>query len=317
MRLLFLVSFVLLPFLQFAQVEKEVSLSRKGCELKGTFTFYTDSTTRAPLVILIAGSGPTDRDGNNSLMKNNSLKMLSELLVENGHHVLRYDKRSIAGSQIENFDQRDLSFDDFVDDAAAWVTKYEADNRVSNIVLAGHSQGSLVAILAAQKKPEAIDGLISIAGAGEPIHEVLKRQLAVSLSEQMQGLVNAKLDTLASGDTLKHTPNYLNTIMHPSVQPFLISWMKYDPAKEIAELKIPVLIVNGTTDIQVKPSDAQILANSKPEAKLVLVKNMNHVLKFIKETDQSSQLEVYGDPDMPLHKKLKKPLLKFISSLDS
>ncbi|MEX1002343.1 MAG: alpha/beta hydrolase [Crocinitomicaceae bacterium] len=299
----------------FSQKEEAVTLTTKeGYTICGTLTSPEDQdASSVPLVILIAGSGPTDRNGNNSLMQNNSLKMLSALLSENGYACLRYDKRSIAESKIENFDTRTLSFDDFLADASGWVDKYA--EQYSKVILAGHSQGSLVAFLTANQNDK-VTAVISLAGAGRPIHEILKTQLAASLSVEMQGLVNAKLDTLAMGDTLQYTPDMFYSLMHPTVQPFLISWMKYAPTEEIARLKIPVLIINGTTDIQVAVSEAKLLAASNEKAKLVIIKNMNHILKFIRLTDQSSQLEVYGDPNIPLHKKFPSAILKFLDSLE-
>jgi len=291
-----------------------VEVSINGCTLKGTLVTQDDFSSATPLVILIAGSGPTDRNGNNSQMTNNSLKMLSEMLVENGYACLRYDKRAIGESKLDNFDQRKLNFDYFVSDASAWVDKYAADVRFNQIVLAGHSQGSLVAMLAA-KENENVDAVISLAGAGQPIQEILKKQLKPQLSIQLQGVVFAKLDTLAAGDTLQVTPDYLHSLMHPSIQNFMISWMKYDPAKVIGDLKIPVLIVNGTTDIQVGVEEAKLLSDGNPNAKLKIIKKMNHVLKYIKSKDLEPQLEVYGDPDLPLHEKLTKEVLAFLLTL--
>jgi pimeloyl-ACP methyl ester carboxylesterase len=297
-----------------AFVEEEVELENEGCTLKGTLSTQDDPSKSTVLVVLIAGSGPTDRNGNNPAMSNNSLKMFSDMLVGNGYACLRYDKRAIGESTVENLTKETLDFDLSISDASEWANKYAADTRFHGIVLAGHSQGSLVALCAANKN-ENVTGVISLAGAGQPIHQVLKWQLAKSLSIEMQGLVNAKLDTLAMGDTLKETPEQFYGFMHPSVQPFLISWMKYDPGKEIANLKVPVLIVNGTTDLQVQVSEAKMLKEKQPNGELVIIKNMNHILKFTKEKEMMPQLEMYGDPDIPLHKKLEKPVVTFLSEL--
>lgn len=308
-----LLSFVLVTN-SFAFVQEEVELVTEGCTLKGTLTTQDDPSKSTLLVILIAGSGPTDRNGNNPAMENNSLKMFSEMLVDNGYACLRYDKRAIGESSVQHLTKETLNFDLSISDASEWVNMFAADARFHGVVLAGHSQGSLVALAAANKN-ENVKGVISLAGAGQPIHEVLKWQLAKSLSIEMQGLVNAKLDTLAMGDTLKFTPETLYGFMHPSVQPFLISWMKYDPGTEAANLKVPLLIVNGTTDLQVQVSEAKILKEKQPAGELVIIKNMNHVLKFTKETQMGPQLELYADPDAPLHKKLAKPVIGFLEAI--
>ena len=298
----------------FAYQVEEVELKAPGCTLKGTLTTQDDVSNSTALVILIAGSGPTDRNGNNLQMSNNSLKMLSDMFVANGYSCLRYDKRAIAESKLEAIDPKGLSFDHFIDDAVGWANQYAADVRFHSIILAGHSQGSLVAICAANRC-ENVQGVISLAGAGEPISEVLKWQLSQTLSPSMQGLVNAKLDTLAMGDTLTVVPGGMESLFHPSLQPFLISWMKYDPANEVKALKVPLLIINGTTDVQVNVEQAELLQKAKPDASYAIIKNMNHVLKFTKEKSGLNQLVIYGDPKIPLHKKLSKPILNFMKRL--
>jgi pimeloyl-ACP methyl ester carboxylesterase len=315
MKSMLLSFFLVANLISFSQNEKEVENVQGICTLKGTLSSPEGGFESTDLIILVAGSGPTDRNGNNAQMTNNSLKMISDDLVNTyGYCVLRYDKRSIAGSKIENFAQKNLSFDDFISDASSWVDKYKDNGLYKNIILAGHSQGSLVAIAAANKNKN-VDAVISLAGAGRPIHSILKKQLSASLTIEMQGLVNAKLDTLASGQMLKDTPKLLHSLMHPSIQPFLISWMKYDPAVEIAKLKIPVLLINGTTDIQVDVSEMDLLLEALPTATRVKIKNMNHVLKTIKTKDMGLQLELYGKPDVPLSKKLIKTMAKFLGTL--
>lgn len=311
MKLLSLLLSLLITIQLFAFSEEEVELETDGCTLKGTLTTQDDPSKSTALVILIAGSGPTDRNGNNPQMSNNSLKMFSEMLVDNGYACLRYDKRAIGESEVTDFTHNNVSFHKFVDDAIAWANDYAADARFHNIVLAGHSQGSLVAMCAANRC-ENVGAVISLAGAGQGIDKVLKWQLGQTLSPEMRGVVDAKLDTLAMGDTLKVVPDYLMQLFHPSLQPFLISWMEYDPQKEAKDLKVPLLIINGTTDVQIPVSEAESLREAKPDADYAIIKNMNHVLKFTKLKSGLEQMEIYGDPDLPLHKKLAKPVLKFL-----
>lgn len=299
----------------FSQVADSVEIQTSNTLVKGTLTWSGDATKAQPLVILIAGSGPTDRNGNNPQMTNNSLKMLSEGLVANGYACLRYDKRGTAASRLPHgFNQKEMSFEYFLDDANDWVNKFANDVRFNKIIIAGHSQGSLIGMITANKN-EHVDAFISLAGPGQPIQEVLKKQLAATLSIEMQGLVNAKLDTLAMGDTLQFAPEILYSIMHPTVQPFLISWMKYDPAIEAAKLKVPALFVNGTTDVQVSLDELNSLAEAQPNAKVVKIKNMNHIFKPISSKDMGDQLELYDDPEVAIHKKLIPALNKFLSGL--
>lgn len=316
MKYLIGVFFVLNVSSATAFTNEEVEVEASNAKIKGTLTWSGDASNPQTLVILIAGSGPTDRDGNNAQMTNNSLKMLGEELTNNGFACLRYDKRGTAASKLpDDFNPKKMSFEFFIEDANSWVNLFAADERFDKIVLAGHSQGSLIALCVANKN-ENVDAVISLAGAGRPIQEVLKKQLAATLSIEMQGLVNAKLDTLAKGDTLKDAPQMLHSIMHPSIQPFLSSWMKYDPCKQIATLSVPVLLVNGTTDIQVGVEEMELLAKAYPAAKAIKIKKMNHIFKTIKSTDMGLQLELYAEPDAPIHKKLTSTLVKFLNELD-
>ena len=315
MKILISIFLLLSGLTSHAFYEEEVEMERNGCVLKGTLTAQDDPSQSTPLIILIGGSGPTDRNGNNPYLKNNSLLMISTVLVENGYACLRYDKRGIADSQMEIQGDQNMRFDDFVLDAVGWVDQYAADVRFHSIVLSGHSQGSLVAMLAAERN-ENVRAVISLSGAGEPIQNILKFQLEGQLSPQQKEEAFGKLDSLAGGDSVVVVPDYLEGLMYPEIQPFMKSWMKYDPAKIIADLRIPILLVNGTTDLQVTIDQVELLAAANENAEKVIIKNMNHVLKFTKETQMLSQMEVYGDPDVPLHKKLIKTILSFLGSLE-
>lgn len=315
MKSTFFVLVSLMYISSFSQSEEAVEIEASNATVKGTLTWSGKPENAQTLVILIAGSGPTDRNGNNPQMTNNSLKLLSEGLVSKGYACLRYDKRGIGESKLpEGYNQKEMSFDYFLNDANDWVNKFANDVRFNKIVLAGHSQGSLVAMVTANNN-ENVDAMISLAGPGQPIHKILKKQLAATLSIEMQGLVNAKLDTLAMGDTLQVAPEILYSIMHPNIQPFLISWMKYDPSVEAAKLKVPAFFVNGTTDIQVGLEDLELLSEAQPNAKIAKIKNMNHIFKTISNLDMGEQLELYGDPDVVLHKKLIPILDKFLGGL--
>lgn len=316
MKKLLLITALTSSFIGLSFNEEAVEIEAGNCVIKGTLTTQDDPSKSTALIIFIAGSGPTDRDGNNPQMKNNSLKMVSDVLLENGYSTLRYDKRTIGESLCNPYDPKALTFDHFIEDAVAWVDEYAADARFHSIILAGHSQGSLVAMCAANQRAENVGGVISLAGAGKPIHKVLKWQLSATLSPEIQGVVDMKLDTLAGGDTLKHVPDYLNNLFHPTVQPLLISWMQYDPQEEASKLKCPLLIVNGTTDAQVTVEDAELLKEGNPKATYKIIKNMNHVFKFTKLKTGLEQLEIYGDPDIPLHKKLPGILLSWLEDIN-
>jgi pimeloyl-ACP methyl ester carboxylesterase len=267
-----------------------------------------------PLAVIIPGSGPTDRNGNSPLNPgaNNGLKLLAEGLASNGIASLRYDKRGIGASSAAMVSESNLRFDNGADDAAAWVERLRKDPRFSAITIVGHSEGSLLGMLAAQRS--STDGYVSIAGAGRPADKILRDQLSKQLPPDLLASANRALDTLLAGHTVESPPPQLNALFRPSVQPYLISWLKVDPQAEIAKLTIPVLITQGTLDAQVPESEAKLLAAAQPKAKLLVVDGMNHVMKR-SAADQASQAKSYSDPTIPIPPELITGISTFIKSV--
>ncbi|NRB58839.1 MAG: alpha/beta hydrolase [Winogradskyella sp.] len=249
--------------------ETEVSVSK---HIDGTLLIPND-IEKPILVIIIAGSGPTDRNGNQNFMKNDALKKLAESLTAKSIATFRYDKRIIK--QILNRDiDKDLLFDDFVSDAKAVVTYFTESEKFSKIYIAGHSQGSLVGMLASEKD---VDGFISLAGAGQNIGDVIVEQVAKmspQLGEEAQKVVNK----LKSGEKTTDFPQALASVFNADIQDFMINWMSYEPTEIIHELKIPILIINGTKDLQVSENEANLLKEANENAQLNIIENMNHVL---------------------------------------
>lgn len=290
-----------------------ISLDTPTGRLFGTLV-VPDGRTPMALVVIIAGSGPTDRNGNSPLLPgaNNSLKMLADGLAAHGIASLRYDKRGIGESAKAMVREADLRFDMYADDAAAWVNKLRSDPRFSTITIVGHSEGSLLGMLAAQRAP--VDGYVSIAGAGQPADRVLRGQLARQLPPDIGAAASAALDTLLAGHTVDNAPPSLASLFRPSVQPYMISWLRVDPQKEIARLRMPVLIVQGTLDAQVAPSDAELLAKSQPKAKLLMIDGMNHVFKRAAPT-QAAQQASYSDPSLSAAPELIEGIASFVQGL--
>lgn len=292
--------------------EEEVVLATNdNVRLRGTLTHPGDTTRAVPLAILIAGSGPTDRNGNNPQMENNSLRMLADSLAAAGIASLRYDKRGIGASRTAGLKEEDLRMDDYADDLRAWIEHYAQDGRFTGIVLIGHSEGSLVGLIAAQDNP-AVKAFVSIAGAGCSADRLLKRQLGAQ-SPLLLALCNPIIDSLKAGKTVEAVPAQLSALFRPSVQPYLISWFRHDPTRLIASLSCPVLIVQGDKDIQVSTEDADSLAAVQPSARAVVIRGMSHVLKTTDTTDRMAQMvKVYMDPTLPLNGELVQELTSFI-----
>jgi alpha-beta hydrolase superfamily lysophospholipase len=292
--------------------ESEVVLKTPSGDISGTLTI-PNTAKSSPIVLIIAGSGPTDRDCNSAMgIRTNAYKLLAADLVKNGISSLRFDKRGIGKSRQAKTSESELRFETYIDDVVSWISLLKADKRFSSITILGHSEGSLIGMVAAERAPVA--GFISISGAGNPIDKILREQLQAKLPPLLLDESNRILDSLKAGKTVSNVNPSLATLYRPTVQPYMISWMRYDPTKEIGRLKIPVLIVQGTTDLQVTVEDAKLLSASKPEAKLMIVENMNHVLKN-SDSDLQKNMETYRNPDLPLKAELTAGIVDFVKGI--
>ena len=288
---------------------QEVTLTTPTGNIYGTL-LQPENNPQKTVVIIHQGSGPTDRNGNQTMMKNNSLKILANALAEKGIASLRYDKRGIAASSNAAISEKDMRFDDLVQDLRGWIAKMDTGYDFEKIIIAGHSEGSLIGMLACIDNP-AVDKYISIAGVGRAADEILLTQLAAQ-GPGVEEMVKPYLQSLKNGDTIGNIPASLASLFRPSVQPYLISWFKYNPAKEIAKLTIPVLIIQGNNDIQVAVSEAEILHTAAVNSEYEVIKNMNHVLKTCKSKELKDQMATYTNPDLLLPKKFVKKITRFI-----
>lgn len=315
MKKYLLVFLILFTTLGYTQTENVVTSFNKeeiaiNPLLNGSLYSPLKQNKKTNLVILIAGSGPTDRDGNQKGLTNNSLKYLSEELTKNDIAVFSYDKRIFTQMKSGTVNEATLTFDDFITDATSVLMFFKNQNKYNKIIIAGHSEGSLIGMIAANGNA---DAFISLAGAGRTIDAVLVEQItkqAPFLKEETQ----KNLDILKSGKTFELKNPMLASLFRESIQPYMISWIKYNPQIEIAKLQIPVLIVNGTKDIQVSVQEAELLKKAKPEAELVLIENMNHIFKEIK-SDDAENMKSYTNPDLPIVAKLTSTITTFIKSL--
>ena len=227
-------------------------------------------------------------------------RKLATVLAERGIASVRYDKRGVAASQAALSSELAIRFDTYVDDAVAWIKKLRADPRFSRVIVVGHSEGSLIGMIAAQRAH--VDTYISLEGAGFPAATVLATQLKAN-APGMAGQWQPILDKLSSGATVPaaDVPADLAPLFRASVQPYLISWFKYDPRVEIAKVTGPVVVVQGTHDIQVAVADGQALAAAAPSAKYVLIDGMTHVLTDDPGTTLAQQASgAYADAARPL-----------------
>ncbi|MBO0930472.1 alpha/beta fold hydrolase [Fibrella aquatilis] len=270
--------------------------------LEGTLTMPQNAKKKVPVVLLIAGSGPTDRNSNSAIPgydSINTFRQLADKLAAQGVAVFRYDKRGTGTNRaafINQFKQLEAStFDDAVADAAGFIRQLQTDKRFSRVVVAGHSEGSLVGMLAARQTKA--NAFISIAGAGQNIAEVIKTQFRASGAAPM--LVDksvAGIDSLKAGYTVRILPLMP---VPPSQQKYIINWMHYDPAVELQTFTGPVLIIQGKRDIQVAVSEAELLKKARPDAQLTFFDTMSHILKEA-PADRMANLATYKNAKLTI-----------------
>ncbi len=265
-----------------------------------------------PLVLLYPGSGPTDRDGNVLPgVRNNSLLYLARELAQRGVATLRVDKRGIGQSAAAQPSEIDLRFSDYVGDAAAWLRQARADSRFDTVVAGGHSEGGLVAAFAA---PEArADGLVLLSTLGRSPGVVVREQVRRN-APFLYPQADSVLTRIEAGESDVPSPPGLEALFRPSVQPYLRSLLVLDPVAAVAAVETPVLVVQGTTDLNVTDADADALAAARPGVRLVRIEGMNHVLKSVRG-DLSVQAPSYADPALPLAEGLADVVADFALAL--
>lgn len=280
----------------------------------GEFTYGTLVTPAEPtkkLAIIIAGSGPTDRNGNSQLARNNSLKLLAEGISKQGIATYRFDKRVVTMMKKRTGQISKVIFDDLATDVAAIIRHFKEAGMYEDIYLVGHSQGSLVALLAAQQQE--VKGIISLAGPSQTIDVTIIEQVTAQMPNFEEEL-RSSFETLKVKGKLESYNPLLASIFNKDVQPYLLSWMKYNPSDEIKNNTSPISIINGTKDFQVNEIEAQRLLEAAPNAELTIIKDMNHVLRIIETDDLLVNQKSYQEPDTPISEELVKTIITFINT---
>ena len=259
--------------------EHELELPTPWGKLAGTL-LLPDGDAACPAALLIAGSGPTDRDGNTPLLPAplDNIKQLAQALAGRGIASLRYDKRGIGGSAYPGLSEEALRFEHLVDDAVAMAERLCQEPRVGRVSLVGHSEGALIAALAAEDA--GANGVVSIAGAGRRASALMRQQIEGHLPADIAQPALAALDALEAQHPVDEVPDALVLLFRPTVQPYLMSWFRHDPQEVLAELPLPVLLVHGTADTQVAVEQARLLHAARPDARLKLVEGMDHLLSL-------------------------------------
>jgi pimeloyl-ACP methyl ester carboxylesterase len=294
----------------FAQKKStEINLVTTKGSLSGTLLPADPNQT---IAIIIAGSGPTDRDGNNYLgVKANSYKLVAEGLAKQGIASLRYDKRAVGKSSSPGMKEADLRFDDYINDVKSWINYLIDSVKYKRVVLIGHSEGALLASIAGQD--DRVTGVVLVSGMGRSFDEVIAEQISKNAPLIIQQESQTIMDSLKEGKLVSKVPSYFNALYRPSVQPYLISLLKYAPLAQASMLQKPVLILQGDADSQIQVKDAEALAKVVKQAQLVIIPKMDHVLKEVLDTQKP--LANYTDAEGPLAPGFLNALTDFIKNL--
>ncbi|MRV71562.1 alpha/beta fold hydrolase [Duganella sp. FT92W] len=294
----------------FKMLSRAATLAVPGGQLQGALTFPAQPDC-PPLVLMLAGSGPTDRDGNSALLpgRSDSLKQLAQALAALGIATLRYDKRGVAASRQAAPDESVLRPATHAADAAAWVRQLRGQRRYASVTILGHSEGSLIGMLAA--RDAGADAFISVAGPAQTASMLLRRQWLPKLAPDLARATGSMLASLEQGKPRAPGRPELQAVFRPSIQPYMMSWFRYVPADEFAKLRIPMLIVQGTADMQVGVDQAWRLKRAQPDAQMALVSGMDHVLK-IAPADRAQSMASYTNPSWPLAPSLVQAVAGFV-----
>ena len=294
--------------------ESAFSIPGPDGPLSGTL-LLPSGVAAPPAILILPGSGPTDRDGNNPLgIQAATYAKLAQALAKQGVASLRSDKRGLFESAGAIQNPNAVTIADYVTDTTGWVEAIRAETGVGCVWLVGHSEGALIALVAAQSM-ESLCGLVLLAAPGRPLGDILQEQFAASLGDpalvQQSG---AAIEALERGQRVdaENLDQAIRPLFADDLQGFLISLFSYDPARLIATLDLPILIVHGQQDLQVPDGDAQRLHRSNPGSELLVIDDVNHLLKSVKIGDRQDNLESYADPDRPISGRVVQAIADFV-----
>ena len=310
-----MISTLLLSLAGSALHPVDVTIPGPEGDLAGTFIHANDD---GPVMILIPGSGPTDRNGDNpGGVRGGIYRQLADGLAAEGINTLLIDKRGMFGSAGALANANQATFDDYVADVRGWMGLLMEERGGGCVWIAGHSEGSTVALLAAQD-PTDICGLVLISGAGSPILDVMRGQLARQLPPAMLEQIDAGIASMKAGETFdaETLPAPLRPMFNEDIQRFMISGYALDPAELLPNIDLPIIIVQGEEDIQVAVSEAEKLHAAAPESTLVLLDKVNHALKPVEPGDMTANVAAYGDADLAIDPRVAEMIAGFVKADD-
>lgn len=306
--------FSVLTLSAYAQTETPATYKGLSVTISGTMTMPDNANGKIPVVLIISGTGSLDRNGNSEKLniKSDAYKLLAQDLAKSGIASLRYDKRRVGQSQMHDKEDN-LRFDDYVDDAIGLINMLKDDKRFSKIIVLGHSEGSLVGMLAVAETEGASNAFISVEGFGRRADYMLKEQMKSQPGYMSDGF-NRILDSLKVGSVQQKVDISLYPYIRPSIQNYLMSWLRFDPTDELKKVRVPVMIIQGTTDLQIPVIEGDKLKHVRSGNTYTVMRGMNYVLRDAPE-DKEKNIATYTQPNLPLKPEFVAAVTDFIKGL--
>jgi len=303
------------PALPPGVAEEPIAWSDGAQRLAGTLAMPAHAAGKVPVVLIVAGSGPTDRDGDSPLGVHSAIyRKLAWALAERGIAAVRYDKRGIGASPFEGRQMADVTFGDYVDDVRAGARALAADPRFARVVLVGHSEGALLVLRAANEGAPAA-GVVTMAGMGRPFTAVLREQLARQLDSVQLAAYDRALPAFLGDGPMPEVPTDLRSLLNPGVRRFIQTEALLDPAAEARRLAVPLMVLQGATDIQVSVADADALRTAAPRAEVHVLAETSHLFVHAASRDPAAQAPGYQDPAAALVPELVPQIAAFVERI--
>ncbi|MBL7712446.1 MAG: alpha/beta fold hydrolase [Chitinophagaceae bacterium] len=287
------------------------TITRNNTTLYGTLVKPAGVKKKVPVVLLISGTGQMNRDLNLGLGRgSDAYKMLADSFAAAGIASVRFDKRGVGASEAALKHDSLLQFEDHILDVIACLEKIRSSRQFGPIYLAGHSEGALVALIAANRFK--VQGVICMETLGERSDIALGKQLNKNTPGKPTE-VDTLLSQIRAGRRVRVQNKYLVTVFRPSIQPYMSSLFSYDPQAEIKKVTVPVLLINGTHDLQVPTDNTRLLQEANPAVSVKLIPGMNYMLKEVPE-ELEKNIASYNDPSLPLSAALAEEMIRFCRS---
>lgn len=306
--------------------ETEVVIQSK-VNLSGSLTLPDRDQEKSPAILIIPGTGKLNRDGKvNKKLDLKLYKQLAQFFTELGFITLRYDKRGVGKSEGDYYR---TGLWDLVDDSQAAVQFLKMQDGVDadQVIVVGHSEGSMIGTALAAREPMA--GLILLAGAVERLEEALKRQRDIAAVDMRSAKgfigfvlrlfkIDKKVEPQAQAFMQKVLGSKEDT-MKVQFQTINAKWMRehfaYNVREDLAKVSCPVLAITGARDIQANPAVLEDLASFvKGDSEYYIVENMGHSLKFQAQTSHmlTVKKDIIAESTLPLHPELEKLLRNWV-----